>query len=115
LIAFLGVAVEVDCSSLADEVVPNERYRACQIREAASGSRARTVVRRSASGVVFMTSICDGTVEVYRCDRLMCDVSVQVSVDPTFWERSRVEDQDHVTHGRERVSSKAIEMGVSEV
>ena len=67
--------------------------------------------------MVFMASICDGTVEVYRCDRLMCDVSVrQVSVHPTFWERSRLEDQDHVTrHTRERVSSKAIRTVVFEV
>lgn len=56
--------------------------------------------------MVFMTSCSDRTAELRRCNRLMCDVTVQVSVDPTLWERSRVEDQDHVTRGRPRVSSE---------
>lgn len=54
LIAFLGV--EPDCSSRAKEVVPNERDRVCRTSEAASGSRARRVVRMRASGEVFMTA-----------------------------------------------------------
>jgi len=54
--AFLGVGVELDCSSLANEVDPKARDRLCHTSEAASGSRARRVVRSKARGVVFIVT-----------------------------------------------------------